>query len=70
MPDVIPGDGRWVFDHLAERRSNRLPVAGWRGSGTICSRCPSHPMRPGFRPRMPDDDRLIRVTALEHVAKT
>jgi hypothetical protein len=66
MTDVIPGGGRWVFDHLAENGVRTvLPVAGWRASEDDLLPLPKPPDETWIlRPRMPDDERLIRVTAL------
>jgi hypothetical protein len=65
MTDLIPGDG-WVTEHLADNGTRTvLPLVAWQViSGQLYPLPKPQDDTWVVRPRMPDDERLIRVTAL------
>ena len=63
--DLIPGDG-WVTEHLAENGSRTvLPLVAWHVvNGELFPLPKPSDATWIVRPRVADDERLIRVTAL------
>jgi hypothetical protein len=65
MPaDLIPGDG-WVTEHLAENGSRTvLPLIAWHiVNGELFPLPKPADASWIIRPRIPDDERLIRVSS-------